>query len=189
MADLTDEHRALGVDFDGERYTAKGYRYTTLEDAVNYARSQTGGAAKPQTGAAAKPQTAAADRSQTGVPTAAQREIKAKAVVLTTAFTTVAGDVTEEIDVITSECVFGINLFKDFLGGVRDIVGGRAGAHQKVLKDLRKTCLDELRMNAAELGADAVIGVDLGYSEISGKNGGLLMLVASGTAVKLEPKE
>lgn len=71
----------------------------------------------------------------------------------------------------------------------RDWEGSRAGAHQKVLKDLRKTCLDELRMNAAEMGADAVIGVDLDYSEISGKNGGLLMLVASGTAVKLEPKE
>ena len=108
---------------------------------------------------------------------------------ITTGYTTVAGTIIEEIDIVTSECVFGVNIFKDILGGVRDIVGGRAGAHQKVLKDLRKTCLDELRMNAAEMGADAVIGVDLDYSEISGKNGGLLMLVASGTAVKLEPKE
>lgn len=114
---------------------------------------------------------------------------KAKSMPLTTGFSTAAGPVVEEIDVITSECVYGINLFKDLFGGIRDIVGGRAGAHQKVLKDLRQTCLRELRMNAAEVGADAVIGIDLDYSEISGKNGGLLMLVASGTAVKLGPKE
>ena len=114
---------------------------------------------------------------------------EAGAMPLTTAFTTSAGPVIEEIDVITSECVYGINLFKDMFGAVRDVVGGRAGAHQKVLKDLRQTCLDELRMNAVEVGADAVIGIDLDYSEISGRNGGLLMLVASGTAVKLGPKE
>ena len=113
---------------------------------------------------------------------------RARSMPITTGFTIAARPIMEEIDVITSECVFGINLFKDMLGGIRDIVGGRAGAHQKVLKDLRQTCLAELRMNAAEVGADAVIGVDLDYSEISGKNGGLLMLVASGTAVKLEPK-
>jgi uncharacterized protein YbjQ (UPF0145 family) len=114
--------------------------------------------------------------------------LRAGSMPVTTSYTTAAGAIAEEIDIITSECVFGINIFKDFFGGVRDVVGGRAGAHQKVLKDLRKTCLDELRMNAAEIGADAVIGVDLDYSEISGGSGGLLMLVASGTAVKLEPK-
>lgn len=110
---------------------------------------------------------------------------KAKTIPITTGFTTAAGPITEEIDVITSECVYGINLFKDMFGGIRDIVGGRAGAHQKVLKDLRQTCLNELRMNAAEIGADAVIGIDLDYSEVSG----MLMLVASGTAVQLGPKE
>lgn len=114
---------------------------------------------------------------------------KAETMPITTGFTLAAGPITEEIDVITSECVYGINLFKDMFGAIRDIVGGRAGAHQKVLKDLRQTCLHELRMNAADIGADAVIGIDLDYSEISGKNGGLLMLVASGTAVKLGSKE
>lgn len=113
------------------------------------------------------------------------RHLKAGNIPVTTGFTTAAGPITEEIDVITSECVYGINEFKDMPGDVRDIVGGRASAQQKVLKYLRQTCLDELRMNAAEIDADAVIGVDLDYSEISGANGGLLMLVASGTAVKL----
>jgi len=105
------------------------------------------------------------------------------AIPLTTGYTTVAGNIVKEIDIVTSECVFGINLFKDMLGGIRDIVGGRAGAHQNVLKDLRKTCLDELRLNAAELGADAVIGVDLDYSEISGRNGGLLFFTAAAAAL------
>lgn len=114
------------------------------------------------------------------------RRERATSMPITTGFTVAAGQITKEIDVITSECVFGINLFKDLFGGIRDIVGGRAGAHQKALKDLRHTCLVELRMNAAEIGADAVIGIDLDYSEISGKNGGLLMLVASGTAVRLD---
>lgn len=112
--------------------------------------------------------------------------LRAGNIPVTTGFTTAAGPITEEIDVITSECVYGINVFKDMPGDVRDIVGGRASAQQKVLRYLRQTCLDELRMNAAEIDADAVIGVDLDYSEISGANGGLLMLVASGTAVRLD---
>jgi uncharacterized protein YbjQ (UPF0145 family) len=114
------------------------------------------------------------------------RQLKAGNITVTTGFTTAAGPITEEIDVITSECVYGINVFKDMPGDVRDIVGGRASAQQKVLRYLRQTCLDELRMNAAEIDADAVIGVDLDYCEISGANGGLLMLVASGTAVRLD---
>ena len=112
--------------------------------------------------------------------------LRAGNIPVTTGFTTAAGPITEEIDVITSECVYGISVFKDMPGDVRDIVGGRASAQQKVLRYLRQTCLDELRMNAAEIDADAVIGVDLDYSEISGANGGLLMLVASGTAVRLD---
>lgn len=177
MSMLTDEHKKLGVDFDGEKFFVRDgdqtYNYTKLEDAVNYAKSL------------AREDSPARDNSAQE-----QAELRAKAISLplTTAFTTAAGEVAEEIDIITAECVFGINLFKDMLGGIRDIVGGRAGAHQRVLKDLRQTCLQELRINAVEIGADAVIGVDLDYSEISGRNGGLLMLVASGTAVTLVDK-
>ena len=76
--------------------------------------------------------------------------------------------VEERIEIITSECVLGMNIFRDFFAGVRDIVGGRSIASQKILRDARKICLSELKIEAHSLGADAVIGVDLDYSEFSG---------------------
>ena len=94
--------------------------------------------------------------------------------------------VKERIEIITAECVFGMNIFRDFFKGVRDIVGGRSLASQKVLKDARKICLSELKIEAHSLGADAVIGVDLDYSEFSGGGKSMLFIVASGTAVKIK---
>mgnify|MGYP001315560402 CR=1 FL=1 len=90
----------------------------------------------------------------------------------------------KEIEVITAECVFGMNIFRDLFAGFSDAFGGRSKASQKVLRDLRKTCLEELRHEAYVLNADAVIGVDLDYSEFSGGGKSMLFLVASGTAVK-----
>ena len=89
-----------------------------------------------------------------------------------------------ELDIITAECVFGMNMFRDMFAAFSDTFGGRSDASQKVLRDLRKTCLDELRKEAYDIGADAVIGVDLDYSEFSGGGKSMLFLEASGTAVK-----
>ena len=94
--------------------------------------------------------------------------------------------VEKRIEIITAECVFGMNLFRDIFAEVRNIVGGRSSASQKVLKDARKKCLRELKIEAYSVGADAVIGVDLDYSEFSGGRKSMLFLVASGTAVKLK---
>lgn len=91
------------------------------------------------------------------------------------------------IDVITAECVFGMNIFRDVFALARDIVGGRSTATQRVLRDARKVALNDLRREAAELGANAVIGVRLDYSEFSGAGKSMLFLVASGTAVVVEP--
>lgn len=93
----------------------------------------------------------------------------------------------EIIEVITAECVFGMNIFRDFFAGMRDIFGGRSAATQTVLRDARRTALTELRREALMVGADAVIGIDLDYQKLSGggKNG-MLMLVASGTAISLK---
>jgi len=96
--------------------------------------------------------------------------------------------VTERIEVITAECVFGMNLFKDFFASITDILGGRSSSSQKVLRDARKTCLTELRREALIAGANAIVGVDLDYNEISGDGKNMLFLVASGTAVKVEAK-
>ena len=91
----------------------------------------------------------------------------------------------EALGIVSAECVLGINVFRDLLGGLRDIVGGRSGTHQKALREARVTCLDELAEQASALGAEAVVGIDLDYSEISGGGKGMVLLVATGTAVRL----
>tara|TARA_X000000368_G_scaffold410973_1_gene395204 strand:+ start:208 stop:663 length:456 start_codon:yes stop_codon:yes gene_type:complete len=112
-----------------------------------------------------------------------ERDINIEKVILTTAYEISNREVNHEIEVITSECVYGMNVFRDMFAGARDFFGGRSVATQKVLNDLRETCLYELKALAYEKGADAVIAIDLDYSEFSG---GMLFLVASGTAVKLK---
>ena len=112
-----------------------------------------------------------------------ERDINVEKVILTTAYVVSNREIDYEIEVITSECVYGMNLFRDAFAEVRNIFGGRSKATQKVLNDLRETCLYELKALAYEKGADAVIAIDLDYSEFSG---GMLFLVASGTAVKLK---
>ncbi|MBL4747533.1 MAG: YbjQ family protein [Magnetovibrio sp.] len=110
----------------------------------------------------------------------------AKGLILTTEFAMPEYRVTERLEIITAECVYGMNMFRDMFASIRDVLGGRSGASQKVLRDARKTCLTELRREALITGADAVIGVDLDYSEISGGGKSMLLVVASGTAVKLQ---
>ena len=112
-----------------------------------------------------------------------ERDINVEKVILTTAYVVSNREIDHEIEVITSECVYGMNVFRDVFAGARNIFGGRSDATQKVLNDLRETCLYELKALAYEKGADAVIAIDLDYSEFSG---GMLFLVASGTAVKLK---
>jgi uncharacterized protein YbjQ (UPF0145 family) len=94
-------------------------------------------------------------------------------------------NITKRIEIVTAECAFGMNIFKDLFAGVRDIVGGRSEAVQKTMRDSRKTVLYELKKEAYEVGANAVVGVDLDYVELSAA-GSMVMLVASGTAVVIE---
>ena len=115
-----------------------------------------------------------------------EMNIAAENIIVTTGFMIANKPISHEIDVISAECAFGMNIFKDFFAGVRDIVGGRSAAVQDTLRDCRKTAIGELRREALELKADAIIGVNLNYSEISGGGGKMLFLVASGTAVKLK---
>jgi uncharacterized protein YbjQ (UPF0145 family) len=87
--------------------------------------------------------------------------------------------------VVTGEAILGANVFRDLFAGIRDIVGGRAGAYEKVLKDARDTALEELGEEARRLGGNAVVGKDLDY-EVLGSNGSMLMVSASGTAVVID---
>ncbi|EGI72395.1 UPF0145 protein [Pseudoalteromonas distincta] len=96
-------------------------------------------------------------------------------------------NIIRRVDVITAECVYGMNIFKDIFAGFTDVFGGRSDSIQNTLRDARKTALTELKKEAASIGANAVIAVDLDYSEISGGGkSGMLFIVASGTAVVKE---
>jgi uncharacterized protein YbjQ (UPF0145 family) len=108
-----------------------------------------------------------------------------KAVILTTETYPQDIRILELVEIVTAECAFGMNIFKDLFAGVRDIVGGRSEAVQKTMRDARHTVLYELKKEAHEVGANAVVGVDLDYVELSAA-GSMVMLVASGTAVKIE---
>ena len=92
-------------------------------------------------------------------------------------------NITKRIEIVTAECAFGMNLFKDLFAGVRNVVGGRSEAVQKTMRDSRRTALYELKKEAYEVGANAVVGVDLDYVELAGTGSSMVMLVASGTAV------
>jgi uncharacterized protein YbjQ (UPF0145 family) len=109
------------------------------------------------------------------------RSAKIEAIMLTTE-TAPNLNITKRIEIVTAECAFGMNMFKDLFAGVRDIVGGRSKAVQDTMRDSRKTVLYELKKEAYEVGANAVVGVDLDYVELSNA-GSMVMLVASGTAV------
>jgi uncharacterized protein YbjQ (UPF0145 family) len=86
--------------------------------------------------------------------------------------------------IVTGESILGANIFRDMFASVRDIVGGRSGSYERVLNRARETAVQEMIAEAHEKGADAVVGVDFDY-EVLGKESGMLMVAASGTAVKL----
>ncbi len=103
--------------------------------------------------------------------------------IVTTTNTIETHQVKEYLGIVTGETIIGANIFKDFFAGIRDIVGGRSGSYERVLREAKDTALKEMKEEATKLGASAVIGVDLDYETV-GPNGGMLMVTASGTAVK-----
>jgi len=102
--------------------------------------------------------------------------------ILTTSYQVARGDVDSEIGIVSAEVVFGMNVFRDVLAGIRDFIGGRSGAMQTVLCDARAEALREIEAEAERLGADAVIAMTLNYHQMSG----MIMLAVNGTAVKLK---
>ncbi|MCV9965697.1 YbjQ family protein [Pararhizobium sp. BT-229] len=134
------------------------------------------------------PRTEAPNRYQAERASAADLKRKHESVILTTAFEIPNRKIEAVISIVASEAALGMNLFRDIANSWRDVVGGRANSAQASLKEARSSCLAELRKEAFELGADAVIAVDLDYNELStGGAGGILFVAATGTAVKLAP--
>jgi uncharacterized protein YbjQ (UPF0145 family) len=89
------------------------------------------------------------------------------------------------LGLVAGEAILGANVFKDFFAGIRDIIGGRSGAYEGELRKARDIALREIHQSASELGANAIVGVDLDYETVGGQ-GSMLMVTISGTAVFVE---
>ena len=95
--------------------------------------------------------------------------------------------VTRYLGIVSGEAILGANIFRDFFAGIRDIVGGRSAAYERELREAKRLALEEMEAEARELGANAIVGVDLDYETITlGSGGGMMMVSASGTAVVVE---
>ncbi|MCR4854305.1 MAG: YbjQ family protein [Prevotella sp.] len=90
--------------------------------------------------------------------------------------------VKQYLGVVTGETIIGANFVKDFMAGIRDIVGGRSSSYEQVLMEARESSMNEMAQRAAQMGANAVIAIDIDYETI-GSNGSMLMVATSGTAV------
>ncbi len=87
--------------------------------------------------------------------------------------------------VVVGEAILGANIFRDLFASIRDIVGGRSGAYEAELGKAREIAFEEMEEQARKLGANAIVGIDLDY-EVVGKDGGMLMVSISGTAVEID---
>lgn len=104
---------------------------------------------------------------------------------ITTTTNTIEGrPIREYLGLVTGEAIMGANVFRDFMAGITDLIGGRSGTYESKLADARETALQELRDLAQQQGANAVVGIDIDY-EVLGANNGMLMVTATGTAVKI----
>ena len=94
-------------------------------------------------------------------------------------------EITDYKGVVTGEAILGANFIKDFFAGIRDVVGGRSTAYEDELRKAREIAFNEMNRQAWDLGANAIVGIDLDYETV-GQNGSMLMVSASGTAVVAE---
>ena len=104
--------------------------------------------------------------------------------ILTTTPTIEGRTIVEYRGVVFGEVISGVNSLRDFAASIRNVLGGRSGSYEEELIKARSQAMNEMADRAARLGADAVVGIDIDY-EVLGENGGMLMVTASGTAVKL----
>lgn len=108
----------------------------------------------------------------------------ARGIIVTTTHTIEGRPIQDYHGIVTGEVIVGANLFRDLFANIRDIVGGRSGSYERILADARNQAIEELQAEAATRGANAVVGVDLDY-EVIGDTGSMLMVSASGTAVRV----
>ena len=104
--------------------------------------------------------------------------------ILTTTQTIEGRRIVQYHGIVTGEAILGANVFRDFFASIRDVVGGRSGSYEKVMRSARDTALEEMADEAKRLGGNAVVGVDLDYGSL-GQGESMMMVSASGTAVTL----
>ena len=104
--------------------------------------------------------------------------------ILTTTPTVEGRTISEYKGVVFGEVISGVNFLRDFAASIRNIVGGRSGSYEEELIQARTQAMNDMAERARALGADAVVGIDIDY-EVLGQDNGMLMVTASGTAVKL----
>ena len=104
--------------------------------------------------------------------------------IITTTNVIEGSPVQQYLGVINAQSIIGANIFKDFLGGLRDVFCGRSKTYEKVLEQAKEDALRELAEKAQQLGANAIVGVDLDFETVGG-SGSMLMVIATGTAVKI----
>ena len=104
--------------------------------------------------------------------------------ILTTTPTLEGRPIREYKGIVTGETIIGANFLKDFMAGIRDIVGGRSNSYEKVLREAKDTSMKEMEERAAALGANAIVSIDIDYETI-GQGSSMLMVAVSGTAVVL----
>lgn len=102
--------------------------------------------------------------------------------ILTTTPTIEGKPIKEYLGIVTGETIIGANAIKDFMAGLTDFFGGRSSTYEKVLIEAKNTALSEIQQRARQMGANAIVGIDLDY-ETLGANSGMLMVTVSGTAV------
>ena len=174
MTELTDEHKALGISFDGEKYTVAGYRYTALEHAVIYARKQAGD------------DTTAEQRA------VEQREIEAKAKAIAAETAQLAKSMKvisleivpegkEIVGLVRGSTARSKNAISDFGASLKNLVGGEVVAYTKLMADAREQALQRLKEDAAKQGGDTIVGLRFASSMIEA---GVSEVIAWGTALK-----
>lgn len=108
----------------------------------------------------------------------------ARGVIVSTTPSIEGRPIQDYLGIVTGEVIVGANIMRDLFAGIRDIVGGRSGSYERILADARNQAIEELQAEAASRGGNAVVGIDLDY-EVIGANGSMLMVSASGTAVRI----
>ena len=108
----------------------------------------------------------------------------ARGIIVTTTPSVEGRPIQEYLGIVTGEVIVGANVMRDIFASIRDIVGGRSGSYERILADARQQAIEELQAACGERGGNAVVGIDLDY-EVIGANGSMLMVSASGTAVRV----